>query len=52
MDIRKNLSTERVIRHWKSSPRAVVEFPYLGASKIHEDIVLRSMVQLRVLVSE
>jgi len=44
LDIRKNIFTERVVRHWHRLPRAVVESPSLEGFKKRVDMALQGMV--------
>jgi len=44
LDIRKNLLTERVVRHWTRLPRAVMESPSMEEFEKHMDMALQDIV--------
>ena len=44
MNIRKNCFAQRMVRHWNSLPREVVELPSLAVFKTHLDEKLQDMV--------
>ena len=44
MDIRKNISSERVVRQWHRLPREVMESLTLEVFRIHVNVALRDVV--------
>ena len=44
MDIRKNIFTERVVKHWNRLPRVAVESPSLEVLKKQEDMAIQDKV--------
>ncbi|PKU42803.1 hypothetical protein llap_6882 [Limosa lapponica baueri] len=52
LDVRKNYFTEKVIRHWSSLPREVVESPCVEVFKKCVDVALQGILYWHPLVTE
>ena len=44
LDIRKNLFTERAVKHWNRLPRGVAKSPSLNVFKNHLDVMFRDTI--------
>jgi len=44
LGIRRKFFTQRVVKHWNSLPREVVDAPFLKAFKARLDVALGSLV--------